>query len=85
MKKLDEIFRLFSSRRNQGFQMKKDQTIAEEKSKLVNCRHPPIAQLVERRTVEKLISVGPWFESGSADDITYCLITIAGNFFTFQN
>ena len=31
MKKFDEIFRLFSSRRNQGFQMKKDQTIAGEK------------------------------------------------------
>ena len=47
--------------------------------------HPPIAQLVERRTVEKLISLGPWFESGSADDIIYCLIPIAGKCFTFQN
>ena len=31
MKKFDENFLLFSSRRNQGFQMKKDQTIGEEK------------------------------------------------------
>ena len=31
MKKIDEIFGLFSSRLNQGFQMKKDQKIAGEK------------------------------------------------------
>ena len=31
MKKFDEIFSLFSSRRSQGFKMKKDQTIAGEK------------------------------------------------------
>ena len=31
--------------------------------------HPPIAQLVERRTVELLSSLGPWFESGSAEKI----------------
>ena len=30
MKKFDENFWLFSSRRNQGFQMKKDQTITGE-------------------------------------------------------
>ena len=67
------------------FRWKKIKQSPEKKSKPVNRRHPPIAQLVERRTVEKLISLGPWFESGSADDIIYCLITIAGNFFTFQN
>ena len=65
--------------------MTNDQTRLEKKSKRLTNRQPPIAQLVERRTVEKLISLGPWFESGSADDITYCLITIAGNCFTFQN
>ena len=65
--------------------MTNDQTRLEKKSKRLTNRQPPIAQLVERRTVEKLISLGPWFESGSADDITYCLITIAGNFFTVQN
>ena len=31
MKKFDETFWLFSSRRNQGFQMKKDHTIGGEK------------------------------------------------------
>ena len=31
MKKFDENFWLFSWRRNQGFKMKKDQTIAGEK------------------------------------------------------
>ena len=65
--------------------MTNDQTRLEKKSKRLMNRQPPIAQLVERRTVEKLISLGPWFEYGSADDITYCLITIAGNFFTVQN
>ena len=65
MKKFDEIICLISSRLNEGFQMKKDQTIAGEKSKRLNRRHPPIAQLLERRTVEKLISLGPWFEAGS--------------------
>ena len=65
--------------------MTNDQTRLEKKSKRLTNRQPPIAQLVERRIVEKLISLGPWFESGSADDITYCLIIIAGNFFTVQN
>ena len=32
MKKFDEIICLISSRLNQGFQMKKDQTIAGEKN-----------------------------------------------------
>ena len=65
--------------------MKNDQTTLEKKSKGLANRQPPIAQLVERRTVEKLISLGPWFESGLADIIIYCFITVAGNCFTFQN
>ena len=65
------------------FRWKKIKQSANKKSKRLNRRHPPIAQLVERRTVEKLISLGPWFMSGSADDIT-CLITVAGNCFTSQ-
>ena len=64
--------------------MTNDQTTLEKKSKGLTNRQPPIAHLVERRTVEKMISFGPLFESGSADDITYCLIKIAGNCFTFQ-
>ena len=47
--------------------MTNDQTRLERKSKRLTNRQPPIAQLVERRTVEELISLGPWFESGSAN------------------
>ena len=47
--------------------MTNDQTTLEKKSKGLTNRQPPIAQLVERRTVEKMISLGPLFESGPAD------------------
>ena len=41
----------------------------ERRSKNRQRTHPPIAQLVERRTVEKMISLGPWFEFESAVDM----------------
>ena len=47
--------------------MTTDQTRLDKKSKRLTNRQPPIAQLVERSTVEKLIPLGPWFESGTAD------------------
>ncbi|KAI8360436.1 hypothetical protein B0O80DRAFT_204231 [Mortierella sp. GBAus27b] len=34
------------------------------------CKHPKIAQLVERETVVCLSSLGPWFKSGFSD--TFC-------------
>ena len=54
---------------NKVFRWKKIKQSPENKSKRLTNRQPPIAQLVERRTVEKMISFGPWFESGSADGI----------------
>ena len=49
--------------------MTNDQTTLEKKSKRLINRQPPIAQLVERRTVEKIITLGSLFESGSAEGI----------------
>ena len=40
---------------------------------IIYCRHPSIAQLVERWTVAEKSSIGRWFESGSKD----------GSFFSF--
>ena len=59
--------------------MTNDQTKLEKKSKRLTNRQPPIAQLVERRTVEKLISLGPrvggWhklFCNNSFRNLIYC-------------
>ena len=49
--------------------MTNDQTTLEKKSKRLINRQPPIAQLVERRTVEKIITLGSLFESWSAEGI----------------
>ena len=44
--------------------MTNDQTTLEKKSKGLTNRQPPRAQLVERRTVEKMISLGPCSSPG---------------------
>ena len=49
--------------------MTNDQTTLEKKSKRLINRQTPIAQLVERRTVEKMITLVSLFESESAEGI----------------
>ena len=58
--------------------MTNDQTRLKKKSKRLTNRQPPIAQLVERRTVEKLISLGPWFESTSAEGMKSLKKSVTG-------
>ena len=71
-----KTFCLFSFPRSQNFKWKWSNKKRQKSEAALN-RHSPIAQLVERRTVEKLIALGPWFKSGSADGMKSSVKTVS--------